>query len=30
MRHEIVTRVFFLLSVVILGACFLFAWVVKA
>jgi hypothetical protein len=29
MRHEIVSRLFALLSVVIVGACLLFAWAVK-
>jgi hypothetical protein len=29
MRHDIVNRVFFLLCLLIVGACLLFGWAVK-
>ncbi len=29
MRHDIVNRVFVLLTILILGACLLFGWAVK-
>ena len=29
MRHEIVLRVFYLLSAIVIGACLLFAWAVR-
>ena len=29
MRHDIVNRVFVLLSLIIVGACVLFAWALK-